>query len=86
MRGTVLRSARIVEETRLRRRGQRWYTGRTLRVRSQEVLWNGLSDEEEDLPSPTGRSFRGRTVGRLDRPGSVRSSTIGNSGSETLGE
>src|ERR1700687_4346100 len=67
---TVLRSARIVEEARLRRRDQRRYTGCTLRLRSQAVLWNRLSDEEEDLRSPTGRPLRTRTVGRLHRPGS----------------
>jgi len=34
-------------------------------------LWHRVSDEEEDLPSPTGRPFRTRTVGRLHRSGSV---------------
>src|ERR1700736_6217118 len=67
----VLRSARIAEEARLRRRDQRRYAGRTLRLRSQAILRHRLSDEEEDLPSPTGRPFLARTVGRLHRPGSV---------------
>jgi hypothetical protein len=49
------RSAGIAEEARLRCRDQRRYTGRTLRLRSQRVFWHHVSDEEKDLPSPTGR-------------------------------
>src|SRR5206468_6822280 len=68
---TVLRSPRIAEEARLRCRDQWRYAGRTLRLRSQGVLWHRLSDEKKNLPSPTGRPFRTRTLGRLDRSGSV---------------
>src|SRR2546428_2994236 len=68
---TVLRSPRIAEEARLRRRHQWRSAGRTLRLRSQGVLWHRLSDEEKNLPSPTGRPFRTGNLCRLDRSRSV---------------
>ena len=65
---TLLRPARIVEETGLQRRN-RWHRGsRALCLRSQRVFGHRLPDEKARLPSTTRRTPRSRTVDYLHRP------------------